>query len=686
MFSFLNSLILPAIAAVVIPIIIHFFNRRKTKKIQFSSLRFLKMLENQRIRQVRLLQIILILIRTLFILFLVLAFARPVLKSTFMGNASAATTAVILLDDSYSMQSFEGSVSKFAAAIDLMADILDTFTPDDRVFILPFSDVPSNPIPVNLNLSTRDIVKKYRVTNHSPDISKAFNTTDQIFEDHPNFNRELYLLSDFNISRLNISDSIETILENREILSYLVNTKGEAQTNIGIDSVIVENQLFEVNKPVQFTIQLKNHDIKRAKGTLVNLYNGSNRLAMQQTGVDPAEMKPVNLTFVPKKPGQLQLQFEIEDDNLLLDNHYYLTITIPDNIKILFVIDQPAAEIRTALDIMDTNSVLKIDQFNYGQWIGKNFDNYDLIALYNPPRLGIESVHRLKRYLQHNNVLIIPGDNLFVQEFNNVFGELTESKLLDNLNTTPGGNGYFALNANVSEQYLFKPVFIKEKSKIELPKIFKYYTLAGKYKSIIDLENNSPLLAEYETDVNNRVIIFTSLLENDWNDIAYKGFFMPMFYRILFTASQSGRLEKSYKVGDKIALTMPDLSLSDRYTIQAPGGETYDIIPQQSAQGIQISIDQIKKPGHYSIWENDRFIHSFSVNLSSKELARPYLNFENLSENVILIDDNADIIESIQTARTGQELWYIFLALALLMLLLEVLIIKKIEGQSLKTN
>ena len=65
MFSFLNSFILPALAAIAIPIIIHFFNRRKTKKIQFSSLRFLKMLENQRIRQVRLLQILLILIRTL---------------------------------------------------------------------------------------------------------------------------------------------------------------------------------------------------------------------------------------------------------------------------------------------------------------------------------------------------------------------------------------------------------------------------------------------------------------------------------------------------------------------------------------------------------------------------------------------------------------------------------------------
>jgi hypothetical protein len=44
------------------------------------------------------------------------------------------------------------------------------------------------------------------------------------------------------------------------------------------------------------------------------------------------------------------------------------------------------------------------------------------------------------------------------------------------------------------------------------------------------------------------------------------------------------------------------------------------------------------------------------------------------------------MIQSIKTARIGQELWYIFLTLALLMLLAEMLLIRKIEGQGMEQS
>ena len=86
------------------------------------------------------------------------------------------------------------------------------------------------------------------------------------------------------------------------------------------------------------------------------------------------------------------------------------------------------------------------------------------------------------------------------------------------------------------------------------------------------------------------------------------------------------------------------------------------------------------------IRKNNQFEHAFSVNISSKELEQPYVNFENLSDNVILMNTGADVSETIQSARIGQELWFVFLILALLMLLLEIILIKRIEGQGLKTK
>lgn len=686
MFSFLNSLILPGLAAITIPIIIHFFNRRKTKKIQFSSLRFLKMLESQRIRQVRLLQILLILIRTLFILFIVLTFARPALKSVLMDSTSAKTTAVIILDDSYSMQGFNGSISRFNVAKNQVIAILNTFTNDDRVFIIPFSDVSSNLAPVNLNQSSADVLKKYIITNGSPNTSDTFKAVNRIFEDHPNYNRELYLCSDFDINRINLPDSVDKILNDRRIMCYFVNPGKIDQNNTSIDTVIVENQLFEVNKSIQFTILLKNHNNNEAMETLVNLYQGNERLAMQQAVLNPSEVKSVNLTFVPKTTGPVMLHFEIDDDNLLIDNHYYLNFTIPKKINILFVNDQSDQSLQTALGVITDNSVLKIDRQNYGQWIGRNLENYDLIVLYDPPMLGTESVKRLGQYLINKNILFIPGLNLSVREFNMMLDQLAGRSTLINLISSPGSDTYFALDANTTNLPLFESIFVKENNRIELPKIYKYFKLINFNKSILKLQNNDPLLAECKTTSENNILIFTSLLKNDWNDLPYKGFFIPMFYRILFSSAQKNQLDKAYQIGDAVAISLPDLSLSDLYTIQEPEGEAYEIIPQQSSRGLQITLDKLHKPGHYVIHKNNQFEHAFSVNISSKELEQPYVNFENLSDNVILMNTGADVSETIQSARIGQELWFVFLILALLMLLLEIILIKRIEGQGLKTK
>ena len=100
MFTFLNSIILSALFAALIPLLIHLFNKQKTKKIKFSSLRFLKKLEKHRLKKVKIYQILLILIRTLLIILLILAFARPTFTGVWsvLQEPSANTTALIILD------------------------------------------------------------------------------------------------------------------------------------------------------------------------------------------------------------------------------------------------------------------------------------------------------------------------------------------------------------------------------------------------------------------------------------------------------------------------------------------------------------------------------------------------------------------------------------------------------------
>ena len=120
MITFLNGFILPVLFAAIVPILLHFLSKKKARKVSFSSLKFLKIIENHRIKRVKLFQILLIVVRTLFIISLVLAFSRPTISTFSGGTTNAQTTAFIILDDSYSMQSFAFSKTYFELAKEIM--------------------------------------------------------------------------------------------------------------------------------------------------------------------------------------------------------------------------------------------------------------------------------------------------------------------------------------------------------------------------------------------------------------------------------------------------------------------------------------------------------------------------------------------------------------------------------------
>lgn len=93
--TFLNPLFLWFLPLTAIPVIIHLLAKRKSKLIDFPSLRFLKLLEQDALKKFNVKQLILLIIRTLMILFLILAFARPGLDR--MGGFNLKTGNVELL-------------------------------------------------------------------------------------------------------------------------------------------------------------------------------------------------------------------------------------------------------------------------------------------------------------------------------------------------------------------------------------------------------------------------------------------------------------------------------------------------------------------------------------------------------------------------------------------------------------
>jgi hypothetical protein len=99
--SFANPVMLWGFLALVIPIIIHLFNFRKTKRLVFSSTRFLKEVKVATNKRRNIKEWLILLSRLFFISFLVLAFAEPYRDGQ---SADAGGEVILFLDNSLSME------------------------------------------------------------------------------------------------------------------------------------------------------------------------------------------------------------------------------------------------------------------------------------------------------------------------------------------------------------------------------------------------------------------------------------------------------------------------------------------------------------------------------------------------------------------------------------------------------
>ena len=141
--TFLNPIALIGLLAAGIPILLHIFNLRKLKTIEFSTLSFLKELQKTKIRRLKLRQLLLLILRTLLVILIVLAFSRPTLKGSLPGGIAekAKTTAVIVFDDSQSMTASDEQGELLHQAKNAAITIMNLLKDGDEVFLLKLSDV-----------------------------------------------------------------------------------------------------------------------------------------------------------------------------------------------------------------------------------------------------------------------------------------------------------------------------------------------------------------------------------------------------------------------------------------------------------------------------------------------------------------------------------------------------------------
>ncbi len=134
-----NPAFLWALPAALMPVLLHLFNRRKPRAILFSHLALIRLAHQQRMPKRKLRDFLLLVLRTLLLLFLVGLFARPVVRQGgILGGEEGRT--IVLLDVSASMGATFAGRERLDSAREEIQHVLRTLPADAEIGVVTFSD------------------------------------------------------------------------------------------------------------------------------------------------------------------------------------------------------------------------------------------------------------------------------------------------------------------------------------------------------------------------------------------------------------------------------------------------------------------------------------------------------------------------------------------------------------------
>ena len=125
--NFLYPAYLFGLSLISIPVIIHFFNFQRAKKILFTNVAFLRTIKETTNARNKLKNILVLISRIIFIVFLILTFAQPFLSGDKSVTFDKTSYVSVYLDNSYSMQNEADNKPLLDIAINQVRELTDIF-------------------------------------------------------------------------------------------------------------------------------------------------------------------------------------------------------------------------------------------------------------------------------------------------------------------------------------------------------------------------------------------------------------------------------------------------------------------------------------------------------------------------------------------------------------------------------
>ena len=654
---------------VSIPIALHLINRSRADKMQFSSLLFVRQINQSDIKKLKLKDLILLMLRILFIVCVVLAFSGLHIKPQkgLPGNEKSKT--VIIQDDSYSISHDSLLQKQFK-----IQDELQRLFPDEFIFkVYKSSEILTGE-------KTDELKPSLLTADYSSIFARLTDKADNIilFSDRQAVNFR---------NKINNSEKY-----NPNIILFDVSEKDI--NNVGISSLKPESSFWDKSAIGTFILKIKNFNNYDVPDISVNIFVNDIPQSGKNISVNANQEKELTFEVGPQNKDYLNIRTSIScdemSDKLKEDDEAFCSLNFRKSINVGIIGGKNGNNkyLLAAIKSLQQNG-----NIIYPNVINNLNDNnsYDALMIYDDFVLNDNDLRQLTTYINGGKgIFLFLTMNSDIVNLNKLLSEYINSVKIDRISGVDSSINEVTIEPN---HPLYKGIFTNKKEEFSIGNIKNIYSVLPSANSfpIMKLKDDRPVILETNTNAG-RLLISTISPDETMSSFAENDIFAPIINRSIFYLSSDIGSDE-YNIAGKNNFFVYG-SNNGKVIISNPAGQKKEILlPSKSDKNIfSIPIsDFFLQKGIYkvsdSMGENPEY---FSMNADINEGSllrnddRDIINYFAASglENVSIVKSLSELEKSLTQIRKGTDLTSIFLILGIIFLISEImfnLLYKKIK-------
>jgi hypothetical protein len=519
----------------------------------------------------------------LIIIFLVLAFADPLLKGYSSNGSNTRKLGIIYLDSSYSMLSKNDSVSLFGKSKSVANQLNRYFTSSDEVITLT-TTVQSDTTP------NRSFIKSNfnSILHNSNELlrSKNYNTS------------EIFIISD--LQKVNFHNN--QYIPNENTHFYFIDVADNEYGNISISNIIVNTKLPEPSRPVKINVVVRNHNESLLPGQKINVYVNDTKVDEKYFDIAPREIKKLEVSFKLSGKGVQTIKAELISDNKAFnafkeDDVFFKKIYIPEKINIGLVSKDgnSARYIKAVFDAENKNNP-ESKVYNYTETNNtENINSYDVIYLCGLKDFSENEIDNVRKFINAGKgVFIFPSENINAESYNKISNfKITKPEIINN---------ELSIKEINAESPLFEGLFKTNTDEIingsSLGKIF-----IKSYYNVIPAEKSSPLITIGSNNSSSNILLTedANLLissvsaDETLSDFPRHSLFSPVILRSAAYLSTASGINQGTTLTERDTLeSNPELMLESvlKTSLDLSGIRHYSIVHNTEPQNLERIISE----------------------------------------------------------------------------------------------